>query len=143
MRDEGIVLVIRGDHALVRMSGKSGCEGCSSCSTTSGCNVELEALTTEGVVAGSRVVVEVSSVGAAVSAVLVFVLPLLGLVAGVLVGSQLGGTGGSLGLGFGALIVFFGLAVLVERRIVQPRLPEPTIVSVLQRPQFPDSRLEE
>ena len=133
MRDEGTVIAVRGDRALVRMSGKGGCEGCQSCSSTSGCSVELEAVMGEPVEAGSRVLVEVSSAGAAASAVLVFLLPLVGLVGGVVVGSQVWGTSAALLLGFGVLLVLFGVAVVVERRVVRPRLPDPIIVDVLRK----------
>ena len=137
MREEGTVIVVRGGKALVRMSGKGGCEGCCACSTTSGCEVELEAAVRGPVEKGSRVIVEVSTAGATLGALLLFVLPLVGLVGGVVAGQQwqpfgLGATGASLVLGFGLLAVLFAVAIVVERRVVQPRLPDPMIVEVLR-----------
>jgi positive regulator of sigma E activity len=134
MRQEGVVITVRGERALVRLSARGGCEGCCACSSTSGCTQELEAVTTEPVEAGWRVLVEVSSAGAALSALLVFALPLVGLVGGVIVGSRWGGgTAAPLVLGFGALVALFAVAVVVERAVVRPRLPEPRIVDVLNR----------
>jgi len=135
MRQPGVVITVRGDRALVRLTASGGCEGCGACSSTSGCIHELEAATADPVEPGWRVLVEVSSVGAALSALLVFALPLVGLVGGVVVGSRWGGggTAAPLLVGFGALVVLFGVAVVVERAVVRPRLPQPRIVEILNR----------
>jgi sigma-E factor negative regulatory protein RseC len=110
--------------------------GCCSCSALSGGGRELEVTATCRPEVGDRVVVEVTTGSAVLSAFLLFVLPLLGLVGGMLAGQAwqpfgLGKDAASLLFGFGALAIAFGFAAAVDRLVVRGRVPEPRIVEVL------------
>jgi len=135
MREEGTVVGIAGRVARVRMAGGPRCEGCCACALGSGGQRELEIPTDVPLEIGARVVVEVAPAGAWLSTLLLFVLPLLGLVGGVVAGEQwqpfgLGGSASPLVLGFGLLVVLFVLAAIIDRMLVRPRQPRPTIVEV-------------
>jgi sigma-E factor negative regulatory protein RseC len=136
MREAGTVVGVAGRLARVRMEGGSQCDGCCACSLGSSGQRELEVATDIPVQAGSRVIVEIGSASAWLSTFLLFVLPLLGLVGGVIAGEQwrplgVGGNAEPLVLGFGLLAVFFALAAIIDRLFVRPRQPDPTIVDVL------------
>lgn len=137
MKVEGTVVGMKGDRALVRVATAKGCgPSCCSCATTALCGgPEVEAVTEQPVEVGWHVLVDLPSSGAALSAVLMFVLPLLGLVGGVLLGEEIGDEGNATGLaiGFGLFVGLFLLAYVVDRKVVKPRQPEPRIVSVLEK----------
>ncbi len=135
MRVEGTVLGMKGDRAVVRVAAGESCgTGCCSCATSAFCGApQVEAEVDQPVEPGWQVMVEMPSRGSALSTLLVFVLPLLGLVGGVLLGEQVGERGDASGLviGFGLFVALFVLASLVDRKYIKPRLPEPRIVSIL------------
>ncbi len=135
MEEEGVVVAIEEGRARVRMKRGSRCEGCCACTVLGG-EPELEVPTTGNLAVGARVIVEVPESGSWLSSLLLFALPLIALVAGVIAGEQwrpraLGGQSAALVLGFGALLVVFLVAMLVDRTFVRKRQPEPRIARVL------------
>jgi positive regulator of sigma E activity len=135
MQVEGVVIGVKEGRVVVRTATEPGCSTrCCSCASVRTCGPEFEALTTQPVEVGARVLVEVPSASAVLSALLVFVLPMLGLVGGVLVGSTGPDKSNTTGLvlGFGLFALFFFAAYVVDRRVVRPRLPEPHVLRVLE-----------
>ncbi|MFP4057817.1 MAG: SoxR reducing system RseC family protein [Candidatus Brocadiia bacterium] len=137
MREEGTVVAVEGDTARVRVQPGPHCGGCCACSMLGGGPPELELSAPEPLHVGDRVVVEVDTSGTTLGAVLVFVLPLLGLVAGVVVGHHArpfgtSGNAGGLILGFGLLLALFGMAMAVDRWFLRRRVAAPTIVRVIR-----------
>lgn len=135
MEEEGVVVAIEEGVARVRMSRGSRCEGCRACSLLGG-EPELELPATEGLEVGAKVLVEIPEQGSWLSPVLLFALPILALVGGVVVGEQwrpagLGGESASLVLGFGGLVLVFLVAVVIDRAFVRGRQPQPRIARVL------------
>ena len=136
MREEGTVVGVEGERVRVRLRAGPQCGSCCACAAMGGGERELEVAADEPPAVGSRVVVEISAPNAVLGAVLVFVVPLIGLVGGVLVGDYwqplgLSGNADSLVLGFGLLAVLLGAGAAIDRFVLRARLPEPAIVAVL------------
>ena len=136
MREEGTVIEARDHQVVVRMEAGPQCGRCCACAGIAGNSRDLVTTTTRPLEVGTRVAVEVPTGNPVLGALLVFVLPLLGLVAGVVAGQSwhpfgLSRDSAGLVLGFGALAALFGLAAAVDR-FVRRKLPrEPKIVAVL------------
>ena len=137
MRVPGVVVSVEGELARVRVAASAGCGGgCCACSSAATCTQEIEAVASEPVEEGARVIVEMRSGAPGVSALLLFVLPLAGLLGGILAGERwpaigAGGNAGGLVLGLGLMAGLFALACVVDRLVVRPRLPQPRIVEIL------------
>lgn len=132
MREEGTIVGIQGRLARVRMRPSTECGTCCACSALGSGERELEIETALPVVVGSRVAVEIPRGSPWLSAVLLFVLPLAGLILGLVVGVQARmGDAGALVFGFGLLVALFGLAAAIDRAVVRKRVGPPTILEVL------------
>ena len=141
MRETGTVVEMAGHVARVQVEQGPHCGSCCACSALSGGSAELEVPTDTTLEVGSRVVVEIPEQSSWVSSLLLFGLPLVGLVAGVVVGQEwqpfgLGSNGAALILGFGLLVVLFAVSAAIDRAFVRKRQPQPSIVQVLS----PDNR---
>jgi positive regulator of sigma E activity len=140
MREVGTVVNVEDRRVTVRMRAGPQCGSCCACAALGGGERELELTVADPPAVGSHVVVEVSTPNATVGALLIFVLPLLGLVGGVLAGHHLqpfglSGDADGLVLGFGLLVLLFAGAAALDRLVLRARLPEPQIVRVLDQPQ--------
>ena len=141
MRETGTVVEMAGHVARVQVEQGPHCGSCCACSALSGGSAELDVPTDTTLEVGSRVVVEIPEQSSWVSSLLLFGLPLVGLVAGVVVGQEwqpfgLGSNGAALILGFGLLVVLFAVSAAIDRAFVRKRQPQPSIVQVLS----PDNR---
>jgi len=135
MREQGTVIGVDGSTARVRMDAGPKCDSCCACAAVGGAH-ELDVTTPEPLEVGARVLVEVHAPNATLSALLVFGLPLLGLVAGVVAGRRwrpfgLGGDADGLALGFGLLVALLAAAAAIDKYVLRARFPEPTVVEVL------------
>ncbi len=132
MREEGVVVGVQGRLVRVRMQPARECGSCCACAALGGEGRELEIESDLSVQVGSRVVVDIPQGNPWLSAVLVFVLPLAGLLSVLIVGGQFGaGDGTLLALGFGVLAALYALAALIDRAVVRKRVGPPTIVEAL------------
>ncbi len=132
VREEGTVVGVEGRLARVRMKPGPECGKCCACSALGGGDRELEIESDLPLQVGSRVAVEIPRGNPWLSALLLFVLPLMGLVAAMIASAQCGlGDSSALALGFGVLAALFTLAALVDRKLVRPRQKPPAIVEVL------------
>ena len=141
MRETGTVVEMAGHVARVQVEQGPHCGSCCACSALSGGSAELDVPTDTTLEVGSRVVVEIPEQSSWVSSLLLFCLPLVGLVAGVVVGQEWQPFGWSsnaaaLTLGFGLLVVLFAVSAAIDRAFVRKRQPQPSIVQVLS----PDNR---
>lgn len=85
LEQEGIVISVEGDLARVRTSRHNDCENCGACPGNSA--MVLDARNPLGAKPGQRVMIEVQAVGMLKSAFVVYILPLLAIVAGAVAGS--------------------------------------------------------
>jgi sigma-E factor negative regulatory protein RseC len=140
--EEGIVTQVSGLSAVVRTVKSGDCEACSAkgfCSDA-GREMNVSALNSANARPGDRVRVEIPT-GAFIKAMfLLYIFPVLALLAGALVGLSLGGDHSA---ALGALIGFV-LSVLVVRhrgrRMGAMAAYQPRIVKVLQRAATEDVR---
>ena len=135
MREEGTVVAVEGNVARVRMAPGRSCGSCCACAVHDG-QRELEITAEPPPPVGSQVVVEIGSVSPWLSTLLLFVLPLLGLVGGVIAGEHwrpfgLAGDAAPLVLGFSLLVLLFLVATLVDRVFLRKGSHEPSIVAVV------------
>lgn len=109
---EGIVLECSGSVAKVKASRHNDCENCGACPGNSA--MVLQALNPLGAKPGQRVAIEVQQVNMLKAAFVVYVLPLLAVLAGVVAGGVLAEYLGYTGTAFqvGGGIVSFVLSVV-------------------------------
>ncbi|MBP2653268.1 MAG: SoxR reducing system protein RseC [Firmicutes bacterium] len=84
---EGIVIAIENGMAKVKTSRHSDCENCGSCPGNTA--IVLDALNPVGAEPGQRVLVEVEEVSMLKSAFIVYMLPLIAVFGGIMVGGYL------------------------------------------------------
>jgi len=137
MREEGTVLAVDEDVARVRLDRTHECDGCCACAAMAQDRV-IELSASEGLHVGDRVAVEVQVANATMSTLLIFALPLIGLVGGVIVGDryrpfQMSGNADGLVLGVLLLVLFFALAIGFERLVIRRRLADPVLLGVIGR----------
>jgi sigma-E factor negative regulatory protein RseC len=99
IEEPGLVVTVEGEYAEVQTQRRGACGGCSAngvCGTSllerylGRRSVHLRALNRAGAGVGDRVLVGVSEQGLVKAAVAGYLLPLLGLIAGALLGQSLG-----------------------------------------------------
>ncbi len=124
--------------AVVREQKGGACARCGACSFGSDGVGRMEVECEEEVKAGDEVVIELGIPSAYAGILFLFVLPLVGLVAGGLMGEALGGAFGAVGKVESLLPVVLGVVgfggglfggYVVERRL-KGRMPEPRVVEV-------------
>jgi len=143
MKEEGIVTGASGDVARVKVRRSDACSGCGSqgvCHSLGGdVDMEVEAMNTAGGTVGDRVLLELPSSSVVKIAFLVYMIPVICLVAGAIAGTKLAP---SLSLdpeltALGLAALGFAVAFLAVRRIGQAmgkkKEYRPEIVKVLLR----------
>jgi positive regulator of sigma E activity len=120
MRETGVVTDLSNGMASVVLTGGACCGHCSACADDGGGRMILRTAATEGIQVGQRVVVEYGPPHIAWGVILTFVLPMIGLVAGVILGQAyaLAGLGRDLSAalyGFALAGALFGFAILADR----------------------------
>ncbi|HEX9859926.1 MAG TPA: SoxR reducing system RseC family protein [Nitrospirota bacterium] len=92
MEEQGVVIELKGSTALVRMAETGGCEGCSSagaCKAGSESHV-LEAVNKAGASMGQLVVVEFPGGAFLKASFIVYIIPVIMLFAGAILGGLFG-----------------------------------------------------
>lgn len=142
-RETGRVVAVRGDLAEVRFPRGRLCEGCGACCVADGEGAMVaEARNPLGAVVGQLVVVELPVRQSLKAAYILYGVPLLAFLTGLVIGSVLGHlfSGGSLAVPLGLVLAFAFLALsyLLLGRIYSPRSRaseryRPVITAVLGR----------
>jgi len=134
-QQEGVVLEIIGDIAKVKTSRHNDCENCGACPGNSA--MVLEVLNQVGAKPGQRVVVEVREVNMLKAAFIVYILPLIAVFIGALLGGTLAQKFGNESLWFqvaGGAVAFVLSVVYIKYFDAAARLDvkmQPTIVRIL------------
>ena len=132
---EGIVLEIAGDMAKVKASRHSDCDNCGACPGNMAIIVEMR--NPVGARPGQRVVFEVKQVGMLQAAFVVYVLPLLAVVAGAFAGDYAAGKYGGealwyqLGGGFAAFVIAIAYVKFFDRNARNSEKMQPVIIRIL------------
>ncbi len=134
MIEQGTVVEVRGDKAVVEMAPSAGCARCGMCTCGADGRMRIEADAPPGIAVGDPVEVDLP-VGRMRAALTVYLIPLVALMAGAMLGNWLGTTywpkSSFEGLPaiIGALVFVvaaFGGIALHERRSAGTRTP-PTL----------------
>ena len=134
MRGQGMVVSLSGNKAVVRTTLSSGCTGCasrSSCLSTERADREIAVLNDYGASVGSRIVFEADPGKVVLSSVLLWVLPILAMIAGYLSGELLGGGIIPIAAAFLFLALSFALLRSIDRAVSGGRTFYPRIIAVL------------
>ena len=139
IREDGVVVEVL-DAQTVRIAmdaaGNPRCESCGICRRDPGANcVLLDVRTAAQLKVGDRVTVEIPAPGAAVSGLLLMLVPLVLFIAGILLGDSLrergilpGGTWVSVLLGLGLMTLAYLLAAVYDRHLRRSPEHQPKIV---------------
>lgn len=134
-QQEGIVLEIVGDMAKVKTSRHNDCENCGACPGNSA--MVLEALNQVGAKPGQRVAIEVQEINMLKAAFIVYILPLIAVFIGALLGGILAQKLGNESLWFqvtGGIVAFVLSVVYIKYFDSAARLDvkmQPIIVRIL------------
>ncbi|MFC1823564.1 SoxR reducing system RseC family protein [Thermodesulfobacteriota bacterium] len=148
-QEEGVVASVEKDGWSQVITTKG--EACADCSSSqfcgamgSGTNMVVKALNRVNAGIGDRVTLEVGSGTLLKSAMIVYLLPVLGLIGGMIIGSEVGGKDGSnihMFFSFGGLALGFLLTVIVSRGMSADNRLNPVITHIkkaaLQGSEFP------
>lgn len=109
MREEGTVVSLDGDSAQVRIARRHSCDGCKVCAPLAPGEMILDARNLAGARPGERVAIEIAGPDPLLAATLVYMLPILGLIAGCVAGTALTGSeAAGLGIGIAAFACVYG-----------------------------------
>lgn len=118
MREEGVIVGVEGERARVRIERSDACSRCRVCVPMGDGSMVIEAKNMRGAVIGERVSIEVDDSRHLRAAFMVYILPLMGLIAGCLMGTALAG---SEAVGFlcgaGMLILVFVVLHWYDKKI--------------------------
>ncbi len=134
-QQEGFVLEVIGDMAKVKTSRHNDCENCGACPGNSA--MVLEALNPVGAKPGQRVVIEVQEINMLKAAFIVYILPLIAVFIGAVLGGWLAQKTGHESLWFqitGGLVAFVLSVVYIKYFDSAARLDvnmKPVIVRIL------------
>lgn len=136
MQETGTIISLNRDKALVLINRRQNCHGCTACQPLGENYMQLEALNRLDARVGDTVEVMIEPRQIIKNSLIVFILPLLMMVAGYFAGVHLfssrnEGTGilGSLS----ALVVSFFLIRLIDRRSRQTAENDAAIVEIITR----------
>lgn len=134
-QQEGIVLEVVGDMAKVKTSRHNDCENCGACPGNSA--MVLEALNPVGAKPGQRVAIEVQEVNMLKAAFIVYILPLIAVFIGAVLGGMLAQRLGNESLWFqvtGGIVAFVLSVVYIKYFDSAARMDvkmQPIIVRIL------------
>jgi len=132
------VIAVEHGTATVEMRPSPGCGSCGRCSAEHGGKMKLTLDAIEGVEVGQTVVVAVDRAFSVMGALMLFGLPLAGLIGGVLLGQAWSFPGLSADASSAVFGVFFTadafiMALIFERKVAAKRIQPPRIVRIESR----------
>ncbi len=141
MRGRGKVVSRVGTRATVRVVMGGGCAGCAShgtCMSSGRVDREIEVLNDCHASEGDTVVFVADPGKVVLASILLWVVPILAMIAGYLAGEAFGGGVVSIIVAFVCLALSFGALALVNRMAAGGRMFHPRIVAVVGPDDDPD-----
>lgn len=126
----GTVVRVENGEAVVRFLRTSACKSCGACLTAGESEMEVRVGDTLGVQPGDRVTVELSRKSMLTAAALCYLLPLAGLLIGVVLGSRIN-EWWAFGLGLGLCVLTLPVLRFADRRAKASGRFVPKLVSVV------------
>jgi sigma-E factor negative regulatory protein RseC len=114
MIEEGVVEKVKNNLAFVRIEKSAKCEGCKACAFGGKRQLTLPCVTEVPCAANDRVLLRMPEGSFAGASLLLFLVPLVCLLIGFMIGAALGELYMLL-IGFGLAIIGAGVSVLVDR----------------------------
>jgi sigma-E factor negative regulatory protein RseC len=138
------VVSVKDGRATLELAQSDHCKSCGICACGAGSMMRVEVQAIEGLRPGQSVVVAIDRSVSISSALVLFGLPLLGLISGALLGHHVPLLGMSRDLsaallGLGLVAVAFLVALLYERKVARYKHPEPSILRISQNPERTES----
>jgi len=134
LTEEGIVIAVYDHMAKVRAIRSSSCDGCAAreiCKPTGGTEVIIEAINEIGASVGERVKISMQPGTLLKASFIAYILPLIGFLAGGIVGKWIGGTDTSAAiLGIVFLVLTYGGIWLYNKKGRREKY-KPVIVAIL------------
>lgn len=140
LREIGRVIEVSGTMAKVMITRHSSCESCGACGIGAKPEIEFMLKNVIGAQVGDGVIIEIRSHALFKAAFLVYIIPLVALIIGFLLGQRIGALQGMtpsqaelIGIGSGFLLLvlaFIGLRQLDRRRFFGSDL-QPQLVAVV------------
>jgi len=141
--EEGIVIDVKGEIARIKTQKTGACESCSvqsSCHTFGGGkDMEVDAINVAGARIGDRVVMGFETGSLVKASFLLYLLPILSMMAGGFLGQEVAPVLGfnPAGLSVGAAFLFLGLSFLFVKdkghRMGRKESYKPKIIRILER----------
>lgn len=131
MLQTGIVKKLNTHTAEVEIVRSSACgDSCASCGLCAGQNAVVEAENTIGAKAGDTVVMDMADKKVLYAAFLVYIVPIIALIAGYFAGAALfNGEAAGVAAGFIAMALAFSVIILTDRR--RKKRYTPSIVKII------------
>ena len=112
MTETGVVQSVRDGEVLVRLKRHSACLGCRLCSVSSGGDMIIKAIAAKRIEVGDQVTVEIDSSSLLKAIAMIYVLPTLAFLTGVLAGLRVTSEAFSVLIG----IIFLCAALFLARQ---------------------------
>ncbi len=143
VEEEGTVLKIEGEVAFLRAERSGACDSCTTreaCESTGGSEMRVEATNTIGAKVGDRVAFTVSPSELLKAGVVLYLVPLLGFMGGVVMGQVIAakflpGTDADLlsaVLGFVLLLFTYGVIKVVSARADTSGIKRPRVTRIIK-----------
>lgn len=141
MEEEAVVISVSGQHAKVRLQRGTSCDSCgskASCATASGEEKDVDVINEAGAAPGQRVIIAVNPGVLLKASLTVYMLPLVALIGGAILGSKLAESMGAASqadawaaaTGFGLMILVFVGQKLWNRMIASNSQYTPRIIEI-------------
>ncbi len=139
MKETGSIVSISGKTATIQLNRGDKCDGCQACSAFGDNTMRLDALNTIGAQVGDQVEVDVAPKEVVKSSMIVFIFPLLMMLAGYFIGVTFlppHSEGVGILTSLGALVFAFVLIKIIDRRRDPQDLNPAVIIDIVHSHTF-------
>lgn len=140
MKEDGVVLELKDDMAIVQVKRSSACDNCKCCHVADQAEfMSAKALNKVQAKVGDRVVIEIEQKEVLAASAIVYIVPIILMILGYVLGSYLGKVffktySQEVGIIFGFTFLAFSylIVMLTEKRAAKTRWLQPVVVEVVR-----------